>query len=131
MSIATACLCFLLTLCTALGLPLTSLAAGFAGALALAVAQRSIVLAAAAMLAGLLGEMLASRGQGGDAGMAEALSLVVFGRALGPWLGVGAWLFAVSPGGLVGALRTAGLQRAWRLLGVLAVLALLAFGLRG
>lgn len=132
MNVAIVALAFILTLLTLLGVPLTGFLAGFGVALTLALMQGSALFAIVAMAAGLVSEGIARgyarRGRGS---IAQALSLVVFGRALGPALGLGLWLLAAEPGGLPVALRQTAVARGVRLVTILAALALLAIGMRG
>ncbi len=132
MNLAAAAFGFILTFLTLLGVPLTGLTAGVGAALTLALGQGSVLWAAAALAAGVLSEAIASHyASAGRGGLAEALSFIVFGRVLGPWLGAGIWWLATDPAGVPAAVRRAGVARVTRILGVIAVLALAAIGLRG
>ena len=132
MNVAAAGLVFILTFLTLLGVPLTAFLAGFAAAFWLGLTRGSPIAAIAAIASGLLSEGVASHfASKGRGRIAQALSIVVFGRVLGPPLGVGAWWIAAQPDGMTPSLRQAGIARIARLLGVLAALAALAAGMAG
>ena len=131
MNLAAAAFGFVLTFATLLGMPLTGLLAGAGAALMLALAQGSVLWAAAALAVGVLSEGLAFQFAGTRGGIAEALSIVVFGRVLGPWLGAGAWWLAADPAEAPAAVRGSAIARAARVLGILAVLACAAAGIGG
>jgi hypothetical protein len=131
MNLAAGAFGFVLTFLTLLGVPLTGLLAGAGAALTLALAQGSVLWAAAALVVGVLSEGLAFHFAGTRGGIAEALSFVVFGRVLGPWLGAGAWWLAADPAEVPAEVRGSAMARAVRVLGILAVLACAAAGMRG
>jgi len=132
MSLAAAGLGFILTFLTLLGVPLTAFVAGLGAALLLALTRGSLVAAVGALTIGLLSDGIASRSASRGRGhIAQALSVVVFGRILGPPLGVGAWWLYARPDGLASSLRQAGFARVARLVGILAAFAMLAIGMAG
>ena len=131
MSVAVAVLSFLLTFLTMLGVPLTGFLAGFGAALWLALAHVSPAWPVAGLGLGLLSEGLASHfGAKGRGSVAQAMSFVVLGRSLGPWLGSGLFLFAGDAGRLPAAAGMTALARAIRVLGIVAALGLLTVAMR-
>ncbi len=131
MSFAAFALGFILAMLTLFGVPFTALIAGSGAALGLALGHGSLPWATAALAAGLVSEGLAGRfAMAGRGGLAEALSVVAYGRVLGPWLGTGVFWFATDSSSALQALRQTGVARMTRLLGIVAVLAALAMGLR-